>query len=333
MKHEDKLTYLKGVSLFSELDDAALIEVAKQSKVHHYPANHRIVTELEFGEDVYVIVQGLAEVSVCPQSGERKVLGEIGPGTAFGEMASLTGELRSATVRSLTPVEVLVLPDQFFDRLGARRPEIAVSLLRALVRRLAETEQTLAELLSHDNKVPLDGRSESSRHALIILWRELVVNHHKELAFGALAAFVATLLLVRLAVFLSFKYDFAPREVLRIAYVSGFALVILCACSAILTFRPKWRRIITLAFGVGSALIVNELGVTLAFDIFYKDSTTPDPNLVFDIELLYRRTEPFRATLIGLAALLQAVYLKSFYRRAWHLLQIRVLRLLRGHHG
>jgi CRP-like cAMP-binding protein len=328
MKEDEKIDVLRGVSFLSELDEPTLEEVAKRVVVRHYAANRRIVTELEFGAEVYVIAQGRAEVSVSPQSGQRRVLGEIGPGASVGEMASLTGELRSATVLTLTPVDVLVLSDRVFDLLRTFRPEIAVSLVRTMAMRLAETERTLSELLAAGTSMPKDGGSRAARSTFGLLWRELVVNHRKDLAFLTLIAFVLTLVLVRLAVFLAFEFDFAPREVLRVAYVSGFALVILSACAALLTFRPNWRSLIALAFGVGAALIINELGVTLAFDIFYRDIHTPDPTVPFDIERLYRRIEPIRATVVGLALLLQAVYLKSFYERALHLVRMRLRRVL-----
>jgi hypothetical protein len=112
--------------------------------------------------------------------------------------------------------------------------------------------------------------------------------------------------------------------------VSGFGLVMVSACASLLTFRPAWRRAICIAYGIGSALIVNELGVTLAFDIFYKDIFTPDPTLAFDVERLYRRTEPFRAIVVGLVVLIQSVYLKSFYARAWYLIRARLRRVVGG---
>jgi CRP-like cAMP-binding protein len=330
MNQHDKIASLRNVPLLSTLDQETLAAVAKQAIVRHYPANRRIVTELEFGAEVYVIVRGRAEVSVHTQVGPRKILDEIGPGATIGEMASLTGELRSATVITLTPVDVLALPDQVFDRLRICRPEIAVSMVQTMANRLAEIEQTLATLLSEPVLAPHPGQGKAPRSTVVLLWRELVVNHGKDLAFLTLAGFVITLLLVRLAVFFAFKFDCAPRAVLRAAYVSGFALVIMSTCTSLLTFRPKWRRIIAVAFGIGAALIVNELGVTLAFDIFYKDISTPDPALTFDVERLYRRTEPMRAAVVGLGVLLQAVYLKSFYSRAWHLISVRLLRWMRG---
>ncbi|HUK63554.1 MAG TPA: hypothetical protein VLV15_09475, partial [Dongiaceae bacterium] len=99
------------------------------------------------------------------------------------------------------------------------------------------------------------------------------------------------------------------------------------ACTSLLTFRPGFRRAIAIAYGVACALIVNELGVTLAFDIFYKDIHTPDPTVAFDVERLYRRTESARAILIALVVLVQAAYLRRFYRRVAFVLSNRLRRL------
>ena len=55
--------------------------------------------------------------------------------------------------------------------------------------------------------------------------------------------------------------------------------------------------VVTVATGVrvgaGAGLVVNELSVWLAFDIFYRDVFTRDPNVPFDPGLLYRRSESF----------------------------------------
>ena len=330
MNHDQKIAVLRGVSFFSALDDLTLLELAKRARLQHFSANECIVAELEFGTDLYVIAKGEVDVSVHPVSGARHVLGKFGPAASFGEMASLNGELRSATVRAVTAVDVLTISDREFDRLRTRHPELAVALLRVLGERLSEAEQTLKSLLAGGGSPAAIVEPRMSRSSLSLLWRELVVNHEKDLAFLTLLAFVATLIVVRLAVFASFKFDIAPRDVLRAAYVSGFGLVIVSACAALLTFRPAWRRAIALAYGIGAALIINELGVTLAFDIFYKDINTPDPTLAFDVERLYRRTESVRAMAIGLLVLVQAVYLKSFYVRAWYLVRMRVRRALRG---
>ena len=64
-------------------------------------------------------------------------------------------------------------------------------------------------------------------------------------------------------------------------------------------------------------------------NIYFKDINTPDPTVPFDIERLYRRMEPIRAMVVGIVVLVQAVYLKSFYARAWFLARMRLRRALR----
>jgi CRP-like cAMP-binding protein len=321
---------LTRVPFLSDLDEVTLGEVAAAAARRRYAAGDRIVAELEPGADVYVVLSGEAEISIDCASGERKVLGKVGPGGAFGEMSSLTGELRSATVTALGGVEALVIADADFDRLRARRPAVALRLCRLLAARLAASERSVEALLTskethHDAP---HGGQHARRGSVRRAWRELVVNRDRDLAFLTLVSFVVALVAVRIAVFLAFRYDVAPRGILRSAYLTGFTLVILSSCASLLTFRPWVRRVIALAYGVGLALILNELGVTLAFDIFFKDIHTPDPDVPFDIERLYRRAEPIRGIVLGLLVLVQAAYLRRFYQRAAFVLTTRLRKLL-----
>jgi CRP-like cAMP-binding protein len=324
-----ELATLRKVEFLAPLDDAALAELLASGRRERFAAGQRIVTELEFGCDVFVLLDGEAEVSVEPRLGDRQLLGRLAPGAAIGEMSSLTGELRSATVTAVGPLEALRIPDATFDRLRERRPEVALALLRVLARRLGEAEQRLDELLAAPAEAPARaGEASPRRGSIARAWRELVVQRGRDLGFLALAGFVLTLLGVRALVFLSFHFAYAPRELLRAAYTSGFLLLMVSAATSLLTFRPPLRRAIAVAYGVACALIANELGVTLAFDIFYKDIHTADPSLVFDVERLYRRSEPARAIVLGLVVLVQLAYLRGFYRRAAFVVLTRLRRLV-----
>ena len=329
----EELATAHRVPFLAPLDDETLRDVASAGRRGRWAKGERMVTELEFGADVFVLLRGEAEVSLEGQGGEKEVLGRLGPGEAFGEMSSLTGELRSATVIALGEVEALIVPDEVFDDLRARRPRVAVALVRMMAERLAGAERAIDTLLvspQDAEKAAAKAQVKPGRGSIARAWRELVIGRKKDLSFLTFAAFVTTLLLVRGGVYLAFRFDFAPFGILRAAYMSCFALLGLSAASALLTFRPAWRRAIALAYGVAVALILNELGVTLAFDIFFKDIHTPDPNVPFDVEDLYRRTEGVRATLIALAVLVQAAYLRPFWRRAAFVLRTRIRRKLSG---
>lgn len=319
---------LRKAELLAGLDDATLADVGARANARRYRKGQRIVSELELGADVFVLVSGRAEISIEPRAGERLVLGELGPGGLVGEMASLTGELRSATVTALEDVEALVIADRDFDELRERRPAIAVALVRKIAGRLRDVERSLDELLQREKAARPAAPRKGAAGSVSRVWRELVVERRRDLPFLTLAAFVLTLLAVRGAVFAAFAWDLAPRVTLRAAYMSGFALLVVSACASLLTFRPGLRRAVAVAYGVGCALIFNELGVTLAFDIFYKDIHTADPNVAFDVERLYRRTEPIRAIAVGLVVLVQAAYLRRFYARLWFIAKTRARRAL-----
>ncbi len=328
---------LRKVEYLACLDDATLDELRASARALTYRRGERIVSELESGADVFVVTKGEAEVFVEPRAGERQVLGKLAPGGAFGEMASLTGELRSASVSATGDVELLVIGDAEFDALRARRPEVAVALVKMLGRRLAGAERAIDALLD-PSEAPRDvaavaakvvaGGANVQRGSISRAWRELVVNRRRDLPFLTLAGFVVTLAAIRATVHVAFRADFMAREILRGAYLTGFTLLGVSALTALLTFRPPLRRAVALAYGVGCALIFNELGVTLAFDIFFKDIHTADPNVTFDIERLYRRTEPIRAIAIGLVVLIQVAYLRRFYRRAWFVIRTRLRKLV-----
>ena len=322
------LEILRKVEFLAPLDDAMLAELGSAARVVRHARGARIVSELESGADVFVVFSGEAEVFVEPRAGDRRILRSLTPGCAFGEMSSLTGGLRSATVVATSDVELLVIRDATFDRLCERRPEVAATLMRTLAKRLAEVDRSVDAMLADGvTEVALAHDAKAEASSIRRLWRELVVNRSRDLTFLTLASFVLTLVMVRLAIYASFRLDLAPRLALRAAYMSGFALLILSAAAAVLTFRPFVRRLVAVAYGIAVALIFNELGVTLAFDIFFKDIHTPDPGVAFDVERLYRRTEPIRAIAIGFAVLIQAAYLRHFYLRVWFIAKTRIRRL------
>ncbi len=262
----DTVAELDASDLFRGLERPILEEIAARTTSRRFEAGKIIVAELEPGFDVYVITEGNAVVTVAGESGERRTVAELSAGGTIGEMASVTGELRSATVTAKTAVDVLVVSDADFDWLRERCPEVALRVVRMLARRLAEAERMGEALLTTSGATSSATGAASSRGdapparrgSLARIWRELVVSHERDLPFATLGAFVVTLLVIRGVVFAAFRFDFAPRDVLRTAYLTGFALLIGSACTSLLTFRPSVRRAIAVAYGVGAALVFNE---------------------------------------------------------------------------
>ena len=96
-------------------------------------AGAEVVTLDDYGTAIYFIEQGEADVRT--DGGEASHA--LAPGDTFGEIALLlTGE-RTATVVARTPMRLLSLSGQDFERIRARVPELERSLRRLAVERAA----------------------------------------------------------------------------------------------------------------------------------------------------------------------------------------------------
>ncbi len=97
--------------------------------------------EGDASRDLYVLLSGA--VSVTRAGWEVAEIAE--PGAYFGEMSSLLGEPRSATVTALSEVRVLVVPPERLEDFFGTTPQLALRMARELARRLADTTQLLVE--------------------------------------------------------------------------------------------------------------------------------------------------------------------------------------------
>ncbi len=89
-------------------------------------AGANVVTQDDYGTAIYFIEQGEADVLADGDETTET----LGPGDTFGEIALLlTGE-RSATVVARTPMKLLSLSGQDFQRIRADVPELERSLRR-----------------------------------------------------------------------------------------------------------------------------------------------------------------------------------------------------------
>jgi serine/threonine-protein kinase len=108
-----------------------------------YRAGTTILHEGEIGTEGYIIVSGEAEPRRDHQ-GTSQFLRKMGPGEVFGEYAILTNGPRSASVRALTDLTVLVIDrDTLATGLGFN--SWVGSVIRTLAARFAELERKVSE--------------------------------------------------------------------------------------------------------------------------------------------------------------------------------------------
>ncbi len=139
-----RLEALQGVSMFRYLPFADLIRVAGIAKERNLSAGNVIFREGEFGDSLFIILEGTAAV----RKGDGVEIADLKPGAHFGEMSLIERAPRSATVVAHSAMSVLVIErDAFFGLLSEEAT--AVKLLWGLVRMLnARLRETSDELTS-----------------------------------------------------------------------------------------------------------------------------------------------------------------------------------------
>jgi NTE family protein/lysophospholipid hydrolase len=124
--------------MFGALDDELRALVESELSWVRLPRDGVLFREGDPGDALYVVLQGRLQVVRERQGRAAQVVREIGRGEPVGEVALLTGDARSSTVRAVRDTELLRFSEHGFRSLLERRPDALRPLLRTLAARLAE---------------------------------------------------------------------------------------------------------------------------------------------------------------------------------------------------
>jgi CRP/FNR family cyclic AMP-dependent transcriptional regulator len=163
-----------------------------------------IVNENEYGDSLYILIQGRVRVFGAATTGKEITFGTISAGDYFGEM-SLDGGTRCASVEALEPCLCTVIPNSHVLAFVRSHSEFALSLLQKTIirarsatqaardlalldvyERLAQTLNHLAKVIETDNFPktisPLITHAELAAH--VGASREMVSKLMKDLERG-----------------------------------------------------------------------------------------------------------------------------------------------------
>jgi CRP/FNR family cyclic AMP-dependent transcriptional regulator len=140
---------LKAVPLFAELSEPEIATLAQAAIVRTFPKNTIVVTEGERSDSLYVILSGRVKVFVSDEDGRDLVLNVVGAGEYFGELALDEGP-RSASVATLEPSKMAVIPNETLKAFLASHPGAALPLIRVLIGRTRRATESLKNLAMLD---------------------------------------------------------------------------------------------------------------------------------------------------------------------------------------
>ncbi|MBO5533313.1 MAG: Crp/Fnr family transcriptional regulator [Fibrobacter sp.] len=138
---------LKGVDLFSELTEEQLGLLANLVVVQDFNRDETVVLEGDCSmKALYLIASGTVQVYMTGVDGRETILSFLERGDFFGEMSLIDGEPRSASVRTVTDAQLMIIHREPFLTLIRQTPEIAMSLLSEMSKRLRKANKQIGSL-------------------------------------------------------------------------------------------------------------------------------------------------------------------------------------------
>ncbi|MEE2679570.1 MAG: Crp/Fnr family transcriptional regulator, partial [Myxococcota bacterium] len=147
-KRPDKeaLDSLRTIPLFAEVADDDLESISELLIERRIPKGRTIVEEGLAGDYMYVIREGEVKVTKLSGDGREKILGLLGRGDFFGEMALLDNSVRSASVKTLTETRIAALSRADFLKELRHSPDLSMAVIQELTHRVRQMDEQASSL-------------------------------------------------------------------------------------------------------------------------------------------------------------------------------------------
>jgi signal transduction histidine kinase len=138
------IEFLRRLPLFAALPESDLQTLYTQARTLRVPGHHLLIEEGAPGDALYILISG--ELEVTKRSGAHDIKLDVRrPGEVIGEMSLLDNAPRSASVRTLTDSELLMISQEVFERVLKGSSSAALAILHTVTQRLRQNEALLHE--------------------------------------------------------------------------------------------------------------------------------------------------------------------------------------------
>ena len=125
--------------LFGTMDADVFNELVSDFEWVQLPRGHTLFEQDAPGDSLYIVINGRLEVVVRDSEGRAKVVGMIERGECVGEMALLTGAMRTARVHAIRDSDLVCLSKEAFYRLLVHHPNAIIPITNLIIRRFQKT--------------------------------------------------------------------------------------------------------------------------------------------------------------------------------------------------
>ena len=149
-RRDDHRNLLRKNFLFAELTDAELGELVAHARIERHRAGEVIFGKGSPGQSMMAVVRGSVKMAAPSPDGREVVFNIMTAGEIFGEIAVLDSGERSADAIALTDCELLVVYRRDFIPFLRRHPDLCLTVMSVLCRRLRHTSEQVEDVLFAD---------------------------------------------------------------------------------------------------------------------------------------------------------------------------------------
>ena len=140
---------LKGCELFFELYEDEVERILKTQTVHHYKPGEMIITEGEQGNQIFILLEGIAEIQKATYNGPKFNVEKLKPGEVFGLLMILDEKPYGIDIVARTRCAVLEIKHTAIMDLFDKNPRIfgiiMLNICRLLGKRLRNAHQRMSQ--------------------------------------------------------------------------------------------------------------------------------------------------------------------------------------------
>jgi small-conductance mechanosensitive channel/CRP-like cAMP-binding protein len=142
--------FIKKVDIFSGLDHSEVTKLSETANRLVFYEGEKIVTEGEEGQSMFLIGEGIVEISIGYQDNagakKEKKLFQLGFPEYFGEMALLLNEKRSATVRAVMNTVVYEISQDVLKLALKDNPKLFEKLVKQAIDKREKNKLTKSQM-------------------------------------------------------------------------------------------------------------------------------------------------------------------------------------------
>lgn len=138
---------LENVPLFESLSPQDRSELESGIHTQSFPKGSTLVNQSDISNNLlYIVLSGRLKVFMSNEDGREVLLDFLQEGDTFGELSLFDEQPRSATVMTVEDCKIGLFPRAYLFECLQRNPDIAIELLKTVIKRMRNTTEQVSSL-------------------------------------------------------------------------------------------------------------------------------------------------------------------------------------------